>query len=95
MHTMPGKQTRNFRGLGRDRLRTPMGVASWTGRSGISTATNSRVSRSVASTTHRTRVSEMRLPAARALQEQRSVAGDLEPSTPDAQELSQPLQVSG
>ncbi len=46
-------------------------------------------------TPHRTRVSEMRLQVARALQEQLSIAGDLEPSTPDAQELSQPLHVSG
>ena len=95
MHTMTGIQTANSRGLGRDGLRTPIGVASWTGRSGVSTATNSRVSRYVARTTHRTRVSEMRLPAARAPQDKPFLAGGLGPSTPDAQALSLPLYVSG
>jgi hypothetical protein len=95
MHTMPGRQSGNSRGQSRDGLRTPIGVASWTGRSGVSTATNSRVSRAVACTTHRTRVSEMRLPAARAPRDNSSLAGGLGPSTPDAQELSLPLYVSG
>lgn len=95
MHTMPGRQSGNSRGQSRDGLRTSIGVASWTGRSGVSTATNSRVSRAVACTTHRTRVSEMRLPAARAPQEKYSIAGDFGPSMTDAQELSLPLYASG
>lgn len=38
---------------------------SWTGRSLVSSATNTRVSRVVACTTHRTRVSDMRFPVSR------------------------------
>jgi len=44
---------------------------------------------------HKTRVSEMRLPQARMLQGDFFIADGLEPSIPYAQELSQPLEVSG
>ena len=45
----------------RARLRTPITFAGrWTGRARVSAATNTLIPRCVATTTHRTRVSEMR-----------------------------------
>ena len=43
---------------------------SWTGRSLVSSATDTLVSRAISCTTHRTRVSEMRLQASDSLQQQ-------------------------
>ena len=49
------------RALRRAGLRTPVSLAQlWTGRARVSTATNTVIPRCVTTTTHRTRVSEMR-----------------------------------
>ena len=50
----------------RARLRTPITFACrWTGRARVSVATNTLIPRCVTTTTHRTRVSEMRLSESR------------------------------
>ena len=62
-------------------LRTPSGRRSWTGRSALSCATDSALPMLVTAGTRRTRVSEMRSPAAGASVAHRTVA---RPSSPAA-----------
>jgi len=62
MHITLCRSTDYQRALARAELRAPVNLTRmWTGRARISTATNTAIPRCVASTTHRTRVSEKRL----------------------------------
>lgn len=66
MHNALRSSNSHQRATIRAGLRTPMTFARrWTGRARISVATNTLIPRCVATTTHRTRVSEMRSPESR------------------------------
>jgi hypothetical protein len=61
MHNVMRKSMSHQSAVSRLGLRVPSGLARlWTGRARVSTATNTVIPRCVATTTHRTRVSEMR-----------------------------------
>jgi hypothetical protein len=66
MHNVMRKSMSHQSAVSRAGLRVPSGLAHlWTGRARVSTATNTLIPRCVATTTHRTRVSEMRDSASR------------------------------
>jgi hypothetical protein len=66
MHNVMRKSMSHQSAVSRAGLRVPSGLARlWTGRARVSTATNTDIPRCVATTTHRTRVSEMRDSASR------------------------------
>ena len=95
MNTMPHRLADNWRGLTRDSLRTRIGVdKSWTGRSVVSSATNTLVSRAIACTTHRTRLSEMR-PVSRAAQHSLYTVRGLETPLPKRRNCHKPQYSSG
>lgn len=96
MHTMPDILTQNWRGKTRDGLRTRIGVdKSWTGRSAVSSATNTLVSPAIACTAHKTRVSDMRLPASRADQHPLYAVRGLETPNPMRRNRHNPRYSSG
>jgi hypothetical protein len=66
MHDVMRNSISHQSAVSRAGLRAPSGLAQlWTGRARVSTATNTVIPRCVATTTHRTRVSEMRDSASR------------------------------
>ena len=91
MNTMPHRLADNWRGLTRDGLRTRIGVdKSWI----VSSATNTLVSRAIACTTHRTRLSEMR-PVSRAAQHSLYTVRGLETPLPKRRNCHKPQHSSG
>jgi hypothetical protein len=66
MHNVMRKSMSHQSAVSRAGLRVPSGLTHlWTGRARVSTATNTVIPRCVATTTHRTRVSDMRDSASR------------------------------
>jgi hypothetical protein len=66
MHNVMRKSMSHESAVFRAGMRVPSGLAHrWTGRARVSTATDTVIPRCVATTTHRTRVSEMRDSASR------------------------------
>jgi hypothetical protein len=96
MHTTSCNSAGHQRALVRAGLRAPVSLASlWTGRARVSTATNTAIPRCVATTTHRTRVSEKRLLPSRSTREPLNVALGPETSTSQRRDPGNPRHLSG
>lgn len=96
MHSTSCSSTGYQRALVRAGRGAPVSLARlWTGRARVSTATNTAVPRCVATTTHRTRVSEKRLLPSRSTRELLKVALGPETSTSQRRDPRKPRHLTG